>query len=141
VSLAAQPSLPREPLLTFSRTGNAILLHGFAWSYNPSNHRISIDNQPAVTIYANSSLANTGDPGYIYTDGLIYFQANLSSGPHHLTVDNDQGVGFLGLDYIEVISIAGGTPYHPPPTVIRKIRRPRYVQSDLVIRSQFGSPR
>jgi hypothetical protein len=91
-----------------------------AWSYNPSNHRILIDNQPAVSNYANSSLANTGNPGYIFTDGLIYFHANLSSDLHILNVDNDQGAGWIGLDYVQVISITGGTPFNrttPPPTV------------------------
>jgi hypothetical protein len=72
-------------------------------------------------IYANNSLANTGNPGYIYTSGLIYSQANLSNDLHILSVDNDQGAGFLGLDYVEVISITGGTPFNgmtiPPPTI------------------------
>jgi hypothetical protein len=80
-----------------------------------------------VTIYANSSLANTGNPGYIFTHGLIYSRANLSNNPHILTVDNDQGAGFISLDYIEVITITGGSPFNrsttPPPTVSSTAKR------------------
>ena len=77
------------------------------WSFNPSNYRITID-ESVVTIYANSSLRNVRNFGYIFTDGLLYFRANLSNGPHTLWVDNDEGAGFLGLDYVEVISVTGG---------------------------------
>ena len=91
------------------------MVHGFAWCYNPSNHRIAIDNEPVVTIYANSSLENVGDPGYISVDSLLYFRANLSNEPHILRVDNDDGAGFLGLDHVEVISVTGGTAMNRRP--------------------------
>ena len=61
-----------------------------------------------MTIYANSSLENVGDPGYAFIDGLVYIHPNLIYGPHTLSVDNDDGTGFLALDYVEVISITGG---------------------------------
>jgi hypothetical protein len=56
---------------------------------------------------SNSTLpgiTNVG-PGYVYTSSLLFFQANLSHGTHSLTLSNDNGGGYFGLDYVEIITI------------------------------------
>jgi hypothetical protein len=49
-------------------------------------------------------------PSYIFTSGLLSFQPNPSSSLRTLTIDNAGGQGYLGIDYLEVISVSGGTP-------------------------------
>jgi hypothetical protein len=61
------------------------------------------------TLSANSSLAYTGNPGALYTSGATFIQANLSHSSHVLTVDNQHDAGQLGFDYVEVVSITGGS--------------------------------
>jgi hypothetical protein len=82
---------------------------GFAWSFFPSNYRVSIDDAAQGAFSSNSSLANSTN-GFIFTSGTAFVQANLSSTSHVLTVDNDKGAGIMGLDYVEVISVSGGSP-------------------------------
>jgi len=56
---------------------------------------------------SNSTLPGitNGVLGHVYTNGLLFFQANLSHGTHSLTLSNDNGVGYFGLDYVEIITI------------------------------------
>jgi hypothetical protein len=97
-------------LITLYFAGNAIFVHGVAWGYYPSDYRVFIDNDPPLLYYANSSLANRPSGLYIDTDGLMFFQVDFSSGTHVLKIDNNGGVGWIGLDYIEVVTVTGGTP-------------------------------
>ena len=90
--------------------GNAFFVHGVAWGFYSSSYGGFVDNNPSPTYYANSSLANSPNAPYAYTSGLMLFNADLNDGPHSLVLDNRGGIGWIGLDYIEVVSITGGTP-------------------------------
>lgn len=46
----------------------------------------------------------------MYTDGLMYFQANPTGSAHNLVIENSNGAGVVALDYVEIITISGGTP-------------------------------
>jgi hypothetical protein len=85
-------------------------VHGFSWSFEPSIYRVTLDNEPPLSQYSGSTFPPDVSPGRIYIAGLTYFQANLNGSSHILTVDNDNGAGQIGLDYIEIISITGGVP-------------------------------
>ena len=85
------------------------MVYGFSWSFLPTNFRVSLDAGTPVNLASNSTLPDTV-PNRIYPNGLLFFQGNLSDTSHTLTVDNDDGSGFLGSDYIEIVSITGGSP-------------------------------
>jgi hypothetical protein len=85
---------------------NAILVYGFSWANSPSVHKFSLDNDPPTTLFANSSLTI---PDTYSASGLAFFRANLSGSSHYLSVTNENS-GLMGLDYIEFVSITGGTP-------------------------------
>jgi len=85
-------------------------MYGFSWSFAPSTYRVSIDSGTTVTLNASSSLPAEVSSGRVYVAGLTFFQTNLANSSHTLTVDNDLGVGQIGLDYVEVVSVTGGTP-------------------------------
>jgi hypothetical protein len=106
-----RPSFAYSSCLICFVLGNAILVYGFSWSFFPSSYRVTLDNETSVTLYSASALPNTTSAGLsrIYTSGLTFFQANLTDLPHILTVDNNNGAGQIGLDYIEIISVTGGT--------------------------------
>jgi hypothetical protein len=85
------------------------MAYGLGWSFFPTNYRSSIDAQSDTLFVSNSTLPNT-TTGRIYTQGLLFVQANLSNTSHFLTLDNDDGNGFFGLDYLEIVSVTGGSP-------------------------------
>jgi hypothetical protein len=84
------------------------MMYGLSWSYFPSDYVVSVDNQPHITLFANSSLPDS-QTGLMYSGGLHYFQADLTDDLHTLVVDNNNGLGYLGIDYMEVITVTGGT--------------------------------
>ena len=81
-------------------------MHGMSWSYLTSTYQVTLDN---VTLSTFSANATTGVPGFMYPGGVFLSHANLSKSSHVLTVDNKQGAGLLGFDYVEVISVSGGS--------------------------------
>jgi len=96
--------------VTVPFSGSAILAYGVGWSFFPTSYRASLDDHSPTLFASNSTLPNT-TTGRTYTAGLLFFQANLSSKPHSLVLDNDNGGGYLGLDYIEIINVTGGSPF------------------------------
>jgi hypothetical protein len=85
------------------------MVYGFSWSFYPTIYRMSVDSQTPVLSSSSSTLASV-QTGSVYTHGLLYAQTNLSESSHVLTFDNDGGNGQIGLDYIEIISVTGGSP-------------------------------
>ena len=63
-----------------------------------------------MTHSGNSSMPDNF-PSRIFLDGLCAIQPNPSGSTRALTIDNANGAGYLGIDYFEVISVTGGTPY------------------------------
>jgi hypothetical protein len=43
-------------------------------------------------------------------DLLYYFNAGLESGTHTYVMDNDEGGGRSAIDYVDVVSVVGGSP-------------------------------
>jgi len=78
-----------------------------SWASSPTVYKVLLDNDDPVTLFANSSLT---DSSYVSPSGLLFFRADLSNSSHYLEVDNINAAGLLGLDYIEIFSITGGTP-------------------------------
>jgi len=85
------------------------MVYGVSWSFFPTLSRMSIDSQ-APTVYSSSSTLLNSVTGRVYTHGLLYFQTGLSGTNHTLIFDNDNGIGTIGLDYIETITVTGGSP-------------------------------
>jgi hypothetical protein len=99
--------------------GNAILFYGGSFSWYQSINYFQLNNDTAVEVSLNSALPwyqMVGGPnfrGNMYTSGLIFAQANLSNElPFNMLVDSnrDDGLLHLNLDYIEIISVTGGSP-------------------------------
>jgi len=103
--------------VTIPFSGNAVFVYGTAWAYGLSAFRVSLDGQAPRTIFINSSI--TGQE--IAYDGLLFSQFNPTSSSHELTIDNDNGLGSIGLDYIEIVTVTGGSSYasqhHATPIV------------------------
>jgi hypothetical protein len=70
---------------------------------------MSID-EGSPTIYASSSTLPRTTHGRVYSNGLLYAQTDLAMSQHMLTFDNNDGAGQIGLDYLEIISVTGGSP-------------------------------
>jgi hypothetical protein len=85
------------------------MVYGFSWSFFPTRYRMSVDAGSPSTYASSSTLPNT-TPGRIYSSGLLHAQTDLTMSQHTLTFDNDDGAGMIGLDYLEIISVTGGSP-------------------------------
>jgi hypothetical protein len=70
-----------------------------------------MDNQPPITLFGDSALSNNTSLDMMYTDGLLFFQANTEGSPHNLVMDNADGAGVFALDYVEIVTISGGSPW------------------------------
>jgi hypothetical protein len=69
-----------------------------------------IDAGPPA-LYSSSSTLPSTPQGLVYTNGLLHAQTDLDvSQRHTLKFDNDDGAGQIGLDYVEIISVTGGSP-------------------------------
>jgi hypothetical protein len=99
--------------------GNALLFYGGSFSWYQSINYFWFNNETAAEVSLNSALPwyqMVGGPNFIgnmYTSGLIFAQANLSNNESfNVFVDSnsDDGTFNLHLDYIEVISVTGGSP-------------------------------
>lgn len=88
--------------------GEAILVYGIGWSSRPSTFRVSVDNGDPTTLFNNSSLSNSTNEN-VYFDGLLFSYFDLAGLSHRLTIDNDNGAGRFGLDYIEIITVTDGS--------------------------------
>jgi len=97
---------PGSIIIPFS--GNAIFVYGFAWSSIPS--RASLDAQDPIILSLNSSLPSDS-AGRLFSDNLLFLQFNPSGSPNTLVIDNHNGVGQIGLDYIEIVTVTGGSPH------------------------------
>ena len=85
-------------------------MHGLSWSFTPTIYQATLDNETPVTLFSGSALPRDPAAARFYVQGLIFFRANLSNSTHVLTVDNKDGAGQMGLDYLEVMSVTGGIP-------------------------------
>jgi len=68
-----------------------------------------LDHHDPSTFFGNSALRN-GPTYSLFTDGLLFFQANPTGSSHNLNIDNANGVGTVAFDYAEIITVTGGTP-------------------------------
>lgn len=82
-------------------------MYGFAWPSIPS--RASVDAQDPIILSLNSSLPSDS-AGRLFSDNLLFLRSNPLSSPNTLAIDNHTGVGQIGLDYIEIVTVTGGSP-------------------------------
>lgn len=83
-------------------------MYGIAWSDRLSASRVALDDQAPTTLFLNSSLPNSSSE-VLFFDGLLFSQFNPTGSTHKLTIDNDNGQGIFGIDYIEIVNVTGGS--------------------------------
>ena len=94
--------------------GDAIFVRGITWASAPTSFRTQLDDEPLTTHLGGSSSLSF-DPNSPHTEQLVfdlmyYFNAGLDSSKlYTFIMDNNEGVGKCGIDYIEVVSVSGGT--------------------------------
>jgi hypothetical protein len=87
-------------------SGHAIFVYGIGWSSIPPRFRASVDAQNPITLSLNSPIPSNS-AGHFFSDNLLFFQFNPSGFSRTLTIDNP---GHFGLDYIETVTVTGGSP-------------------------------
>ena len=88
---------------------NAVIAYGASWSFFPSTYRITRDGQEFQIRSGNSSLPDSS-PSHSFLGAIMAFEPNPSGALSTLSIDNAEGVGHMGIDYIELITVSGGMP-------------------------------
>ena len=101
-------------------SGNAILMYGGSHSwFNTSTNQFTVGNESTGMVSLNSAMPKypreAGGPNFLgnmYTSALIFAHTHLPEGNLLMFVDSNRDPPnyHLNLDYIEIISITGGSP-------------------------------
>jgi len=88
-------------------SGHAVFVYGIGWSSIPPRFRASVDAQNPITLSPNWPIPSNS-AGHFFSDNLLSVQFNPSGFSRTLTIDNP---GHFGLDYIETVTVTGGSPF------------------------------
>jgi hypothetical protein len=83
--------------------GHAVLIYDLARSIYPSTYRVTIDAQTR-----DVSPATRLAP-LLFPDDPLHCQDNPLGTSRTLLFDNNNETGFIGLHYIEIVNVAGGS--------------------------------
>jgi hypothetical protein len=106
-TLCVPDDAPVSMIIPFS--ANAILVYGIGWSTILSAFQVSVGPRGPITLSLNPSHPNNST-GRVFFDDLLFFQFNPSGFSRTLAINNYDGEGQISLDYIEIITITGGSP-------------------------------